>query len=31
LGTFTISNLGMYGVTNFSAIISPQQVIKHLQ
>lgn len=25
LGTFTISNLGMYGVTNFSAIISPQQ------
>ncbi|CAF1513299.1 unnamed protein product [Adineta ricciae] len=25
LGTFTISNLGMYGVTNFSAIIYPQQ------
>ncbi|CAF1506228.1 unnamed protein product [Adineta steineri] len=24
-GTFTISNLGMYGVTNFSAIIYPQQ------
>lgn len=26
MGTFTISNLGMYGVTNFSAIIYPQQV-----
>jgi pyruvate dehydrogenase E2 component (dihydrolipoamide acetyltransferase) len=25
LGTFTISNLGMYGVSNFSAIIYPQQ------
>lgn len=22
-GTFTISNMGMYGVTNFSAIINP--------
>ena len=26
MGTFTISNLGMYGVTNFSAVIYPQQV-----
>ncbi|UJR16124.1 hypothetical protein I4U23_003036 [Adineta vaga] len=25
MGTFTISNLGMYGVTNFSPIIYPQQ------
>ena len=25
-GTFTISNLGMYGVTEFSAIINPPQV-----
>ncbi|CAF3460409.1 unnamed protein product [Rotaria sp. Silwood1] len=25
MGTFTISNLGMYGITNFSAIIYPQQ------
>ncbi|CAF0871729.1 unnamed protein product [Rotaria sordida] len=25
VGTFTISNLGMYGITNFSAIIYPQQ------
>jgi len=24
-GTFTISNLGMFGVTNFSAIINPPQ------
>lgn len=24
-GTFTISNLGMYGVSNFSAIINPPQ------
>jgi len=24
-GTFTISNLGMYGVTNFSAVINPPQ------
>lgn len=24
-GTFTISNMGMYGVTNFSAIINPPQ------
>ena len=24
-GTFTLSNLGMYGVTNFSAIINPPQ------
>jgi len=24
-GTFTISNLGMYGVHNFSAIINPPQ------
>jgi len=24
-GTFTIANLGMYGITNFSAIIYPQQ------
>lgn len=22
-GTFTVSNMGMYGVTNFSAIINP--------
>jgi len=26
-GTFTISNLGMFGITNFSAIINPPQVI----
>ncbi len=25
-GTFTISNLGMYGITEFSAIINPPQV-----
>jgi pyruvate dehydrogenase E2 component (dihydrolipoamide acetyltransferase) len=25
-GTFTISNLGMFGVKNFSAIINPPQV-----
>ena len=25
-GTFTISNLGMFGVHNFSAIINPPQV-----
>lgn len=25
-GTFTISNLGMMGITNFSAIINPPQV-----
>ncbi|CAF3372761.1 unnamed protein product [Rotaria sp. Silwood1] len=25
MGTFTISNLGMYGITNFSAVIHPQQ------
>ena len=24
-GTFTISNLGMYGVSNFSAIVNPPQ------
>jgi pyruvate dehydrogenase E2 component (dihydrolipoamide acetyltransferase) len=24
-GTFTVSNLGMYGVTNFSAVINPPQ------
>lgn len=24
-GTFTITNLGMYGITNFSAVIQPQQ------
>merc|ERR1711924_576260 len=24
-GTFTVSNLGMYGVSNFSAIINPPQ------
>ena len=24
-GTFTISNMGMFGVTNFSAIINPPQ------
>jgi len=24
-GTFTISNLGMFGVTNFSAVINPPQ------
>lgn len=24
-GTFTISNLGMYGITNFSAIVNPPQ------
>ena len=26
MGTFTIANLGMYGITNFSAVIHPQQV-----
>jgi pyruvate dehydrogenase E2 component (dihydrolipoamide acetyltransferase) len=26
-GTFTISNLGMMGITNFSAIINPPQVL----
>ena len=26
MGTFTISNLGMYGITNFSPVIYPQQV-----
>jgi len=25
-GTFTISNLGMFGITSFSAIINPPQV-----
>ncbi|CAM4779145.1 unnamed protein product [Rotaria magnacalcarata] len=25
MGTFTITNLGMYGITNFSAIVYPQQ------
>lgn len=25
-GTFTISNLGMYNVNNFSAVINPPQV-----
>jgi len=25
-GTFTISNMGMFGVSNFSAIINPPQV-----
>lgn len=24
-GTFTVSNLGMYGIKNFSAIINPPQ------
>ena len=24
-GTFTVSNLGMYGITNFSAVINPPQ------
>ena len=24
-GTFTVSNLGMYGVNNFSAIVNPPQ------
>ena len=24
-GTFTVSNLGMYGITNFTAIINPPQ------
>ena len=24
-GTFTVSNLGMYGVTSFSAVINPPQ------
>lgn len=24
-GTFTVSNLGMYGINNFSAIINPPQ------
>jgi pyruvate dehydrogenase E2 component (dihydrolipoamide acetyltransferase) len=28
-GTFTISNLGMMGITNFSAIINPPQVIRN--
>jgi pyruvate dehydrogenase E2 component (dihydrolipoamide acetyltransferase) len=26
-GTFTISNMGMFGITNFAAIINPPQVI----
>lgn len=26
-GTFTISNLGMFGITSFSAIINPPQVL----
>ena len=30
-GTFTISNLGMYGITEFSAIINPPQVTAPLQ
>lgn len=25
-GTFTVSNLGMFGVKNFSAVINPPQV-----
>lgn len=25
-GTFTISNLGMFGIRNFSAVINPPQV-----
>ena len=25
-GTFTISNLGMYGITHFTAVINPPQV-----
>ena len=28
-GTFTISNLGMFGIKNFSAIINPPQVRYH--
>lgn len=27
-GTFTISNLGMYGIKQFTAIINPPQVIE---
>ena len=27
-GTFTVSNLGMYGIKNFSAVINPPQVRK---
>ena len=27
-GTFTVSNLGMYGVKNFTAVINPPQVRK---
>ena len=30
-GTFTLSNLGMYGVKNFSAIINPPQVCSSYQ
>ena len=30
-GTFTISNLGMYGITEFSAIINPPQVTAPLR
>jgi len=30
-GTFTISNLGMYGVEDFCAIINPPQVRRHVQ
>lgn len=30
-GTFTISNLGMYGVKQFTAIINPPQVWHHSQ
>jgi pyruvate dehydrogenase E2 component (dihydrolipoamide acetyltransferase) len=26
-GTFTVSNLGMFGVKNFSAVINPPQVM----
>ena len=30
-GTFTISNLGMFGVEQFAAIINPPQVTKPLK
>ncbi len=30
-GTFTISNLGMFGITQFAAIVNPPQVGCHLE
>jgi pyruvate dehydrogenase E2 component (dihydrolipoamide acetyltransferase) len=28
-GTFTVSNLGMFGISSFSAVINPPQVLLH--